>query len=70
MIKLFSTNCPKCKVIEKKLNAKELEYDTITDLDTILKFGEEHNIRSAPILQVDDKVMDFSEANRWLSLGE
>lgn len=66
MITLYSTNCPKCKRLESKLNELGKEYILIEDMDEVLKFGEEHNIRSAPILVVDDKIMEFSEAYHYL----
>ena len=66
MITLYSTHCPKCKVIEKKLEQLNKEYNIIDDLDEINNFAEEHNIHSAPILVVDDQIYDFTQANKVL----
>lgn len=55
---LYSTNCPRCKVLKAKLTQKKLDYETITDINVMLNLG----IRSAPILEVDGKRYDFTQA--------
>lgn len=67
MIILYSTNCPKCRVIEKKLVALDKEFELVTDTDKVLKFAEEHNEHSAPLLDVDGQVYNFSDANKLLN---
>ena len=59
---LYSTNCPKCKVLEKKLNSSGIDYSIITDVDVM----EQKGFQSAPVLEVDDKIYEFSEAVKWL----
>lgn len=34
-IRLYSTGCPKCNVLKKKLDALNAKYDVITDMDEI-----------------------------------
>lgn len=64
MIKLYSTNCPKCKVLESKLQKKNIEYSTCTDMDEMLS----HGIKSAPALELEDKtILNFSDAVRWVN---
>ena len=60
MIKLYSTNCPKCKVLETKLKQKNIDFELITDFD--VSMFTDMGIMSAPILDVDGKYMIFSEA--------
>ena len=67
MVTLYTINCPKCKVVEMKLDQKGIEYKKIDNEETVVKFGEEHNVRSAPILVVDDKVLDFSNAIKYIN---
>lgn len=57
-IKLYTTNCPKCKVLEAKLRQKNIDFDLITDIKELIDKG----FLSAPILQVDDEYLDFSHA--------
>lgn len=59
---LYSTNCPKCKVLEKKLEAKNISFEISNDVDHMLELG----FMSAPVLQVGDKCMDFMDANKWV----
>ena len=61
-VKLYTTHCPKCRVIEKKLAQKSIEYTEITDQEVMIKLG----FKSAPVLEVDGKYMNFGDANRWL----
>jgi glutaredoxin len=62
MVTLFSTGCPKCKVIEKKLQQKNIEHNVVMEAEEIQKLG----FNSAPVLKVDEKVYDFRDANRWI----
>lgn len=58
---LYSTNCPKCKVLEKKLDSNGIDYKIITDEDLMISKG----FTSAPMLEVDGLLMDFGNAVRW-----
>lgn len=70
LIKLYGTHCPRCNVIEKKLNAKGIEFDLIDNPEEVLKFGEEHDIHSAPIVVLQDgTILDFTGANKWISMN-
>ena len=67
MIKLYSTGCPKCKVLKKKLEASGKEFEVIEDLDQINEFAEAHDIHSAPFVEMEDgSILDFIAANRTL----
>lgn len=63
MLTLYTTHCPKCKVIEAKLNAKGLEFDSVTDMDEIMNKG----YQSVPVLEIDGEPMDFMKANMWIN---
>ena len=39
MITLYSTHCPRCKVIMKKLEAKGLEYEEVTSIEQMKALG-------------------------------
>ena len=57
---LYTTHCPKCKVIESKLNAKKIEFDIVDDNSPLSEMG----IVSVPVLEADGKKMSFLEANK------
>ena len=63
MITLFTTDCPKCKVLEAKLNEKHVEYVIERDIQKMMDLG----LMSAPALQVDDKLMRFLEAVKYVN---
>lgn len=64
MITMFSTNCPKCKVLEQKLKAKNVNFEVNTDVDAMIAMG----IHSAPALKIDENpIMDFMQAIKWIN---
>lgn len=63
---MYSTGCPKCNVLKKKLDLKKIEYEIITDLTIIKEVGKESNINTLPILSVNGEIMDFKNAINWL----
>lgn len=62
MITLYSTNCPQCNVLEKKLDSAHIQYV----VDENIEHMKERGFMSAPMLDVDGKVLNFSEAIRWV----
>ena len=60
---LYSTHCPRCNVLEKKLQQKEVDYDEVNDTSIMKKKG----YLSVPVLEVDGKSMDFKEAVDWIN---
>ena len=59
---LYSTNCPKCKVLETKLNQKSIDYEEVNDVDAMVQKG----FTTVPMLEVDGVVYDFKEAVEWI----
>lgn len=59
---LYSTGCPKCGLLKSKLNEKDIEYDEITDVDTMIGMG----IKAVPMMMVDGELMDFNKAIKFL----
>lgn len=58
MIKLYSTHCPKCKILETKLKQKNIQYEECNNIEEMLSKG----IQSVPILEIDGKMLDFGKA--------
>ena len=63
MIVLYSTGCPKCGILERKLNEKNISFTKCTDVDEMLALG----IMSVTVLSVDGDMMDFSKAVQWVN---
>lgn len=65
-MKLYSTNCPRCKVLEKKLNHRNINYEIVKDFD--YSYLIEKGFNSAPVLELDDgRFMNFSDANFYIN---
>lgn len=62
----YSTHCPQCKVLEKKLQAAGIEYVERNDIDQMLDLG----IKSAPALSVDGEILGFKDAVKWVKEQE
>ena len=55
---LYTTGCPKCRILKKKLEEKNIEYEICNDIDAMLEKG----FVTAPVLEVNSEVMDFKTA--------
>jgi len=56
-------SCPRCRVLKEKLENKDIEFTEVNDVDEMLKL----NIMSAPMLKVNDDLLDFKRANDWIN---
>ena len=54
--------CGKCNVLKAKMNDKGIAFNEVqdTELMSAMKISE------VPVLEVDGKMMDFSEARKWV----
>ena len=61
---LYTTHCPRCEVLKKKLEQSNIAFVEETDLNKMLDL----NIKAAPMLQLegDKTLLDFSAALKWL----
>ena len=60
---LYTIGCPKCKVLEIKLERKKISYNVCTDLDIM----KEKGIKSAPALEINGNILDFTDAIKWVN---
>jgi glutaredoxin len=63
LITLYSTHCPRCKVLETKLSQKGIEFKIVENIEEMEKLG----IQSVPMLKIDDNIMNFTEAIAWIN---
>ena len=62
-ITLYSTHCPRCNVLEKKLQQKKIDYKEINDTAIM----EQKGYLSVPVLEVDGKSINFKEAFNYVN---
>lgn len=60
---LYTTECPRCKILKKKLEQKNLDYSEVSDLDQMLAKG----FKSVPVLEVDGKAYSYEDAMNFLN---
>ena len=62
MVIMYTTHCPQCKILEKMLNDKKIEYTQITDINIMKSKG----IQSVPYLEVEGELKNFKESMEWI----
>lgn len=62
---LYTVDCPKCKVLEKKLNNANISFEICKDT----KLMAEKNISKLPMLEVDGEMLTFKEAVDMINKG-
>ena len=59
---VYSTHCPMCNVLEKKLSSANINYEIIDDMEVMQQKG----FKTAPVLEVDGEAMNFKPALEWV----
>ena len=69
---LYSTGCPKCNVLKKKLEAANINYTEVTDTDKVSQICNSTGFDSVPIIATEDgDILDFNRAIAWIKqVGE
>ena len=62
---MYSTGCPKCKILKKKLDEKKGVYEEETDVEKMKSKG----IERVPVLEVEGKLFSYSEAVKLINDG-
>lgn len=62
IIKLYTTNCPKCNILKAKLAEKNVDFEICNDVDLMINLG----FKSSPMLEVDGKILNYLESINWL----
>lgn len=60
---LYSTGCPKCKILEMKLQNKGIYYTKNTNIDEMEQLGFD----TVPVLLVNGEYLNFGEAVKWIN---
>lgn len=63
MITLYSTDCPRCRVLKKKMDTAGIKYEINSNVDEMLQKG----MTSVPMLEVDNVLFDFKGAVDWIN---
>lgn len=67
MVMIYTTEtCPKCKMLKKKMELKNIDFTECNDIEVMDKLG----FASVPWLRVDGEFMNFAQANNWIDNQE
>lgn len=61
-IVLYSNDCPRCKILKKKLEQNNIMFEENSDVEAMIQKG----FTTAPILEVDGVIYNFKEAVEWI----
>lgn len=59
----YTTSCPKCAILKKKLDAAHIPYTENRDVDEMQALG----MTEAPALSVGGELMSFGDSVRWVN---
>lgn len=62
---LYTTHCPRCRVLEAALKSKDIPYDICEDVDTMESLG----FTEAPMLEVGGKYLNYTDAMKFIMEG-
>ena len=60
---LYSTGCPRCKVLEEKLKQKQINFEINNNTEEMFKL----NITNVPVLKIEYKLLDFVDAVKYVN---
>lgn len=66
LIILYSTGCPKCRILKKKMDEKGIKYIMCTDMERMIELG----FTEVPVLEVKEERFGFTEAVNWINQYE
>lgn len=64
MVTMYSTGCPRCLILKKKLEEKGIEFEINDSIEKMLSLG----ISEVPYLDTGTELLDFRDAVKWVNL--
>lgn len=69
MIKLYSSHCPQCMIIEQMLKNKKIEFEIIDDEKIYFPIAEKNDISSMPFADIDGEIMNTNKLKEYIKKG-
>lgn len=69
MIKLYSSHCPQCMIIEQMLKNKKIEFEIIDDEKIYFPIAEKNDISSMPFADIDGEIMNTNKLREYIKKG-
>ena len=65
MITMYSTGCPRCKILEEKIRNKNIDFSIVSDEAIMEKKG----IDMVPVLELENgQMLSFGQAVKWINI--
>lgn len=61
-VTFYSNDCPRCNILQQKLDEKGVMYEKVSDVEIMKQKG----FMSVPMLEVDENIMNYLEAINWV----
>lgn len=65
-LKLYSSHCPKCDMIEKILNEKGITFELVDDEKVYLPIADKNNIDSMPFAEINGKIFNIKDLQEYI----
>ena len=65
-IKLYSTHCMICDMMEGVLKLKNIDYELIDDIDVVEDIARKNDIENVPFAEIEGKIYNIKEMKKWI----
>ena len=65
-IKLYSTHCMICDMMESVLKLKNIDYELIDDIDVVEDIARKNDIENVPFAEIEGKIYNIKEMKKWI----
>lgn len=67
MVTLYSSHCPKCKVLEKLMEQKGIEFELVDDESVYLPIADNNNIMSMPFAEINGEIVNTKGLQNYIN---
>lgn len=66
MIKFYSNNCPRCKVLKMLMDKNNIEYNEFDDPNLYMSVAKDNGIMSMPFAEIDGVLYDSKDLQMYI----
>lgn len=59
---LYTNHCPKCNILKKMLDDRNIEYSEFCDIEKMINMG----LSDMPVLSIDGQMYNFHDSINWV----
>ena len=60
---LYTTGCPRCRLLERQLDEKGIKYEKSDDVEILIENG----FSTVPVLFVNNKILTFPKSVKYIN---